>query len=45
MTQSPGEPRKIQNAIDIQLKIIEAIIIAEGGDKTYISSDFATKRD
>ena len=34
---------KIKNAIDIQPKIMEAIIAAQGGHTTYMSSGFATE--
>ena len=34
---------KIQNAIDIQPKIMEAIIAAQGGHTTYMSSGSATE--
>ena len=34
---------KIQNAIDIQPKIMEAIIAAQGDHTTYMSSGFATE--
>ena len=34
---------KIQNAIDIQQKIMEAIIAAQGGYTSYMSSGSATE--
>ena len=36
---------KIQNAIDIQPKVMEAIIAADGGHITYMSSGSAKKGD
>ena len=36
---------KIQNAIDIQPKVMEAIIVADGGHTTYMSNGSATKVD
>ena len=35
--------KKIQNAIDIQPKVMEAIIAADGGHTTYMSSGSAKK--
>ena len=35
---------KIQNAIDIQPKVMEAIIAADGGHTTYMSNESAKKR-
>ena len=34
---------KIQNAIDIQPKVMEVIIVADGGHTTYMSSGYAKK--
>ena len=36
---------KIQNAIDIQPKVMEAIIAADGGHTNYMSNGFAKKGD
>ena len=36
---------KIQNAIDIQPKVMEAIIVADGGHTTYMSNGSAKKGD
>ena len=36
---------KIQNAIDIQPKVMEAIIAADGGHTTYMSNGSAKKGD
>ena len=44
--QSPFEnhsQEKIQNAIDIQPKVMEAIIAADGGHATYMSNGSAKK--
>ena len=35
---------KIQNAIDIQPKVMEAIIVADGGHTTYMSSEWICKK-
>ena len=36
---------KIQNAIDIQPKVMEAIIVADGGHTTYMSNGSSNKGD
>ena len=36
---------KIRNAIDIQPKVMEAIIAANGGHTTHMSSGSASKRE
>ena len=36
---------KIQNVIDIQPKVMEAIIVADGGHTTYMSNGSAKKGD
>ena len=36
---------KIQNAIDIQPKVMEVIIVADGGHTTYMSNGSAKKGD
>ena len=36
---------KIRNAIDIQPKVMEAIIATNGGNTTHVSSGSASKRE